>query len=139
MSNVFCLDLTVRDYELDQYGVVNNAVYQNYLELARGAFLASIGVRTHEVAQAGRSLALSEISLKYRRPLVAGEAFQIRTRIGALSGVRATFLQDIHRPPDEALVLEAVAVAVFLDARGRPTRIAPEVSAAMSAYLQPGS
>lgn len=31
----FILSFTVRDYECDLTGVVNNAVYQNYLEHAR--------------------------------------------------------------------------------------------------------
>ena len=36
--------MEVRDHELDRFGVVNNAVYQNYLEHARHAFLASRGI-----------------------------------------------------------------------------------------------
>lgn len=35
----FKLDFEVRDYECDMEGIVNNAVYMNYLEHARHAFL----------------------------------------------------------------------------------------------------
>ncbi len=62
MSKVFCIDMIVRDYELDQYGVVNNSVYQNYLEQARGDFMSEIGIHTQDVAKSGRALALSEIT-----------------------------------------------------------------------------
>ena len=37
-SQGFSIDLAVRDYECDLQGVVNNAVYFNYLEHARHAF-----------------------------------------------------------------------------------------------------
>ena len=41
----FTLTLAVRDYECDLQGVVNNAVYQNYLEHARHQYLQSLGLR----------------------------------------------------------------------------------------------
>ena len=47
----FELTLDVRDYECDLQGLVNNAVYQNYLEHARHQYLASLGLsfaRFHE-------------------------------------------------------------------------------------------
>lgn len=135
MSRELRLDLTVRTYELDQYGVVNNAVYQNYLELARAELLAQVGVDTAAVARGGRALALSELRLTFRRPLVSGDAFQVRTHLAELTGVRAVFAQQIVRMPDETLMLDARAEAVFLDGRGRPMRIAPEVKAALAEFL----
>ena len=39
----FSLEFTVRDYECDLQGVVNNANYQHYLEHARHEFLISRG------------------------------------------------------------------------------------------------
>ena len=41
---VFKLEFEVRDYECDLSGIVNNAVYQNYLEHTRHAFLKSRGI-----------------------------------------------------------------------------------------------
>ena len=136
MSRIFCIDLTVRTYELDQYGVVNNAVYQNYLEQARSEFLAEAGVDTAQVAGAGRSLALSQISIKYLGPLVSGDAFQIRTSVARLTGVRTVFRQRIIKDSTGALILEAEAVAVFLDERGRPMRISPKVRDGLSVFLE---
>ena len=39
MNYQFSLNLTVRDYECDLQGIVNNAVYLNYLEHTRHQFL----------------------------------------------------------------------------------------------------
>jgi acyl-CoA thioester hydrolase len=42
-ATVFSLEMKVRDYECDMQGIVNNAVYQNYLEWARHEYLLSRG------------------------------------------------------------------------------------------------
>lgn len=76
MAQVFTLPFRVRDYELDQYGVVNNAVYLNYLEHARHEFMESIGVDPASIAASGRALALSEITLRFRTSLRSKDAFR---------------------------------------------------------------
>ena len=47
---VFVLDMEVRDYECDLQGVVNNSVYQNYLEHTRHKYLKSTGIDFAELA-----------------------------------------------------------------------------------------
>ena len=49
----FKLNMSVRDYECDLQGIVNNAVYQNYLEHVRHAYLRSVGIDFAEYAARG--------------------------------------------------------------------------------------
>lgn len=135
MAKVYSLDFKVRDYELDQYGVVNNATYLNYLEHTRHEFLHGIGIDPAAVAATGHSLALSEIHVTYRSPLRSREHFRVELTIGEVRGARVAMAQRIVGYPEGRLVLEARAVAVFLDERGRPRRIAPEHREAFATYL----
>ena len=135
MGALFSVDFEVRDYELDQYGVVNNAVYQNYLEHARHQFLHQIGIDPAEVARSGKSLALSEITVKYLSSLRSRETFRIEVAIEEIGGARVVFLQKIHALGENRPVLNARAVAVFLNENGRPTRVTPEHRDAFTSYL----
>lgn len=135
MGEVYTLAFQVRDYELDQYGVVNNAVYLNYLEHTRHEFLIRIGIDPAAVARSGASLALSEITVRFRASLRSREAFRVELRIAELRGARVAIDQRIVREADGALVLEARAVAVFLDTTGRPRRVDPAHRAAFAPYL----
>ena len=47
------LEFQVRDYECDMQGVVNNSVYQNYLEHARHEFLKMLGIDFAEMTRRG--------------------------------------------------------------------------------------
>ena len=59
----FSLELAVRDYECDLQGVVNNAVYQNYLEHARHEYLKSIGIDFAALTLQGINLVVTRVEM----------------------------------------------------------------------------
>lgn len=116
----FTLDFKVRDYECDVQGIVNNAVYQNYLEHARHEYLLSRGVNFTELAQAGTDLVVVRAELDYKKPLVSGDEFYVGIGFEPLDRVRFAFNQKIHRRTDDQLCLAARIIGTALNARGRP-------------------
>jgi len=107
MNYDFELEFKVRDYECDLQGIVNNSVYQNYLEHTRHEFLDSIGINFKELYDKGVVAVVARADLAYKMPLRSNDKFVVRTRIEHQS-VKYTFYQDIFRLPDEKLCLKGV-------------------------------
>ena len=120
MQYAHAIELQVRDYECDLQAVVNNAVYQNYLEHARHEFLRSRGIDFAEVTAAGINLIVTRAELDYRKSLVSGDLFSVRSVIRQVSKLRFEFQQDIFRLPDETLMLSARITGTSLNQQGRP-------------------
>ncbi|KAK1661485.1 hypothetical protein QYE76_049644 [Lolium multiflorum] len=65
----FEVEMRVRDDDLDEYGVVNNAIYASYIHDARNIMLETLGFNVRFWMSMGNSMALSELQLKYFTPL----------------------------------------------------------------------
>ncbi len=124
MDYAFQLAFKVRDYECDLQGVVNNSVYQNYLEHARHEFLLAHGFNFALLAAQGINLVVVRAELDYRRPLKSGDEFWVGLTPQRLSKVRGLFKQDIYRSSDGALMLNASIEWTALNERGRPFHFA---------------
>ncbi len=116
----FTLEMHVRDYECDIQGIVNNGVYQNYLEHARHVFLKEIGVDFAALAKAGVNLVVVRAELDYKFPLSSGDTFVIGLNLKRESKLKFAFYQDIYRLPDKKLIMNAKVIGTALNARGRP-------------------
>lgn len=113
------LEMTVRDYECDVQGIVNNSVYLNYLEHARHRYLLERGVDFVEMASLGSNMVVTRIEVDYLLPLRTGDSFTVISRIERVSRLRFAFAQEIRRP-DGALVLRGSVLGTVVDRKGRP-------------------
>ncbi len=107
------LEFKVRDYECDLQGIVNNSVYQNYLEHTRHEFLDSIGINFKALFERNIVAVVARIDLSYKTPLKSNDRFVVRTR-AEHKGIKYMFYQDIYRLPDEQLCLKGIVTTTTL-------------------------
>jgi acyl-CoA thioester hydrolase len=101
------IEFTVRDYECDIQGVVNNANYQHYLEHARHEFLISRGISFAQLHEDGIELIVTKVEIEYKYPLRSRDRFTVKTNIQREGNIRLVFLQDIYRTDDMKLIVRA--------------------------------
>ena len=107
------LEFKVRDYECDIQGVVNNSVYQNYLEHTRHEYLEANNVSFAELHNRGIDAMVSSIEIAYKTPLRPGDSFISKLYVQK-EGVRYVFHQAIYRKEDNKLAIKAKVNAVVV-------------------------
>ncbi len=126
----FKLDFQVRDYECDMQGIVNNSVYQNYLEHTRHEFLKTLGMDFAEVTRRKILLVVIRCELDYKYPLRSGDSFWVGLNLQQVSRIRFAFLQDVYRYPDNRLILNARIIGTAMNEKGKP-KLPPEIAKAL--------
>lgn len=119
-SYAFTLEMSVRDYECDMQGIVNNSVYQNYLEHVRHEYLKEIGIDFADYTRRGINLVVVRAELDYKSPLQSGDRFMVGLNLRRESQLKFAFYQDICRLPDMKPVVKAKIIGTALNGRGRP-------------------
>lgn len=124
---IYELEMKVRDYECDIQGVVNNSVYQNYLEHTRHEFLEENKLSFADLHDRGIDAMVSSIEITYKTALRPGDSFISKLYL-AKEGVRYIFHQSIFRKSDNKLAVKAKVHAVTV-INGRLAAGTPELDA----------
>ncbi|HAG70808.1 MAG TPA: 4-hydroxybenzoyl-CoA thioesterase [Gammaproteobacteria bacterium] len=111
---LFTVGMKVRDYECDMQGIVNNAVFQNYLETARHDFLLSRDVDFADLTARGIIVIVTRAELDYKKPLRSGNHFEVTVIAEQVSRLKIAFKQTIRLQGCDELVMEAIVYAVAL-------------------------
>ena len=120
--------LTVRSYECDINGHVNNAVYLNYLEIARVGFLKNVNISYRRLDSLGYGLILVRVGINFRSPAFMEDNLRVVTRPIKKRLTGGVFEQKIYH--NKKLIAEAEVTWVCVDRNKRPVRLPPELDIA---------
>lgn len=113
MDYIFEARMSVRDYECDIEGIVNNANYLHYAEHTRHLFLKQRGLSFAEMHSRGVDAVVARMNLQYKAPLRCDDEFISKLAVKK-EGLRYVFYQDIYRASDGKLCFKAVTDLVCL-------------------------
>ncbi|MFF1926249.1 acyl-CoA thioesterase [Streptomyces sp. NPDC058221] len=119
----FSVDVTVRGYELDTQGHLNQAVYLQYAEHARWELLRAAGLPQEKLLADGVGPVALEVTVKFRKELRGGERVRVSCRFDYGKGKTFTMAQQILKE-DGTVAAEITGVAGILDLSTR--RLVPD-------------
>jgi acyl-CoA thioester hydrolase len=115
---LYTLDFSVRDYECDLQGIVNNACYQHYFEHTRHLFIKEMGMDFAAMHRDGIDAVVVRVVLEYKQPLTSGNEFAVTLAVTQKGKLQIIFHQEIIRKPDNALMCTGrFETAILKDSR----------------------
>ncbi|HET6746325.1 MAG TPA: thioesterase family protein [Candidatus Limnocylindria bacterium] len=125
------LRFTVRSYELDQNGHVNNATYVAWAENVTNEHAEAIGFGRAWSLERGGGWVVRRHEATYHVPAVALDEIEATVRVEGVRGVRGWRRTWIRRATDGALLAEVFSEWAWVrTADGRPARVPDEIVAA---------
>lgn len=129
MTAIFECEFTVRQYECDGYGHMNNVMYVRWMEEAALRATAAVGWPPERYAALGTRWIIRDTEIEYLRPLRYGETVTIRTWVEGFRRVHSWRRYEVVLS-DGSLAARAVTDWVYMDIqRSRPITIPAELMA----------
>ncbi|MFA3876296.1 acyl-CoA thioesterase [Streptomyces sp. MMCC 100] len=123
MSEPFSVPVTVRGYETDTQGHLNQSVYLNYAEHARWSLLQAAGIRQTDLVASGVGPVALETTIRFRRELLAGD--EVTVTCAFEWGEGKTFrIRQVVTKADGTVAAEIEAVGGLMDLSER--RLVPD-------------
>ena len=121
--------LRVRWGECDAQGIVFNAQYMNYIEVAQAEYFRNLGMRHYsEEVRLRFDLATVKATLEYTAPTRVDDLLDIYTRVSRLGNSSITFVTEMYLPGMDAPCNKGEVIYANFDAvTGVPRRIPDDI------------
>ncbi|NBE54230.1 acyl-CoA thioesterase [Streptomyces boluensis] len=125
MTEAFSVPVTVRGYETDVQGHLNQAVYLQYAEHARWSLLKAAGIEQNDLVDKGIGPVVLETTIRYRRELLAGDEVTVDCVFHWGEG-RTFRIEQTIRKADGTVSAEVSGVGGLLDLKVRKLVAEPQ-------------
>jgi acyl-CoA thioester hydrolase len=124
MSDVFRRVRVVAPEDIDELGHVNNVRWLGFVGELAAAHVALHGGSLSALREQGALWIVRRHEIDYHRPALPGEEIVEETWVAKVSGAKSERHSRFTRASDGALLVEAVTIWAYVDAKTlRPTRI----------------
>jgi acyl-CoA thioester hydrolase len=115
----FSVAITVRGYETDTQGHLNQSVYLQYAEHARWALLQAAGIRQQDLVGQGVGPVVLETTIRYLRELHAGDETEMTCEFADRDSSKTFEIRQTLTKADGTVAAELTAVGGLLDLKER--------------------
>lgn len=112
------IQIKIRGYHVDAFGVVNHAWFIRFFEEARWAYLDERPALRNGLQTAGVAHSVVSLHVEYKLPVRLGNLLGIKARVCRAGGRSITFEQEADILPGQETAVIAQITNVFFRARG---------------------
>jgi acyl-CoA thioester hydrolase len=120
------MEIKIYYEDTDCGNVVYYANYLRYMERARTEYMAARGASVKALMEQGSLFMIVRAEVDYRSFVHYGDTLLVETWVPETTGATITFQHTMKEKNSGKLITECKAVAVCVDAKGKPKRIPRE-------------
>ena len=120
--------------DTDKMGYMYYGQYAKYLEMGRVEALRSLGLSYKSMEETGVFLPVSDLKLKYLKPLYYDDEVSLITKVCDMPGTRIYFEYELKNSDGELTTL-AETTLVFVDRNGKPFMIPENFKSKIKTYF----
>jgi acyl-CoA thioester hydrolase len=118
--------IQIRFSEVDSLGIVWHGNYVSYLEDGREAFGREFGLGYYDVSEQGFLIPIVKLDMDFKLQVKYGEEIIIETTFVNNEAAKIMLAYTIYRSSDDAIVLTANSMQVFINEKGMLELINPD-------------
>ncbi len=123
----FQCTVRVRWSEGDPQGIVYNARYFDYSEVAQAEYFRNLGIRLYDEESRKRfDTATVKATLEFKSPARVDDVLEVHTRVSAIGSSSLTMVSELYRERSDELLMRAELVYVNYDSDAGVSRAVPD-------------